>query len=187
MSTGTLATYWLGELPPDAEAAFEEHFFGCAQCSARLSEFVRQAQSIKSTARAGALMSFVSPAFVERVRATGAQVREYRLEPGGSVMCTVAPEDDLVASHLHAPLEGVQRLDIEVHDSATGNIWHLEDIPFDPAAGEIVYTPGMAMLRGMGRAIQTVQLLAVAAGADGPKRKICDYTFNHSPFIAAED
>lgn len=32
------------------------------------------------------------------------RVREYRLQPGGSLNCIVAPEDDFVIAHVHAPL-----------------------------------------------------------------------------------
>jgi len=85
-----------------------------------------------------------------------------------------------VVAHLHAPLLGVRRLDVLMSDS-TGAQLHVEDVAFDPAAGEIVYAPSIADLRRLGVATQHVRLLSVA---DGTEQVLADYTFNHSPHRA---
>jgi hypothetical protein len=69
------------------------------------------------------------------------RVRAYRLQPGGGVNCTIAPEDDLVIAHLHTPLTGVRRLDLVLDDVKSGAHWRAEDVAFDPAADEVVMAP----------------------------------------------
>jgi hypothetical protein len=115
--------------------------------------------------------------FVQQLKQAGMRVREYHLQPGGSVNCTVAPEDDLVVSHLAAPLRDVQRLDLIFE----GEGWRqrLQDIAFDPASGEVVFVPSVAELRKMGVSANRAHLVAVGPGAE---RVIGHYTFNHSPY-----
>jgi hypothetical protein len=105
------------------------------------------------------------------------RVREYRIEPGGSVNCTVAPSDDLVVTHLGAPLQEVQRLDLIFE----GEGWRqrLQDIAFDPLSGEVVFAPSVAELRKMGVSTNRAHLVAVGPDAE---RVIGQYTFNHSPY-----
>ena len=119
----TLIAYWLGELdgsrdePPhdrenelartreaeterSQEAEIEEHLFACEGCGARLREIVQLGEGIKRVTRAGGVHAVLTAEFIRRLQQSGMQVREYRLQPGGSVNCTVAPEDDLVIAHL---------------------------------------------------------------------------------------
>ena len=174
-----LIAYWLGELADDREAELDEHLFGCEACSARLRELVRLGDGIQQVTRAGDVHSVLTAAFIRRLQQSGLRVREYRLHPGGSVNCTVTPEDDLVIAHLHAPLTGVHRLDLLFDDVTKGARWRVEDVAFDPATDEVVLAPNVAELRGFGVVTQRVQLVAVERGTE---RVIADYTFNHSPY-----
>jgi hypothetical protein len=174
-----LIPWWLGELAGDREAELEEHLFGCEACSARLRELARLGEGIRQVTRAGDLDAVLTAAFIRRLQQSGLRVREYRLQPGSSVNCTVTPEDDLVIAHLRAPLEGVQRLDLLFDDLTRGERWRVEDVAFDAATGEVVIAPNMPELRGYGVVTQRVQLVAVEPAAE---RVIGDYTFNHAPF-----
>jgi hypothetical protein len=174
-----LAAYWLGELDGEREAELEEHLFGCEACSARLRELVRVGKGIKGAMRAGQVPAVVTAAFIRRLQASGLRVREYRLQPGGSVNCTVAPDDDLVIAHLHAPLKDVQRLDFLLDDVTSGIRWRAEDVAFDSSSNEVVFLPDVAGLRDITAATLRAQLLAVDRGAE---RVIADYTFNHSRY-----
>ena len=104
--------------------------------------------AIRRDARCAADFGFVLPAaFIRRIKDAGLHVREYDLEPGGSVNCTVTPDDDLVVAHLHAPLRDVQRLDVLIDDSTSGT-HRANDVAFDPAAGGLVtMVPSVAYLR----------------------------------------
>ena len=118
-----LIDYWLGELEGEREVELEEHLFGCEPCSARLRDLARLGEGIGHAMRAGHVPAVLTAAFIRRLQASGMRVREYRLQPGGSVNCTVAPDDDLVIAHLHAPLGGVQRLDLLFDDVTSGARW----------------------------------------------------------------
>ncbi|HET9865492.1 MAG TPA: hypothetical protein VFP37_18795 [Steroidobacteraceae bacterium] len=173
--TGALLAYWLGEDAAD-EARVEEHLMGCTHCSARLQGLVQLADGIRRATRAGLVHAVLSASFVERLRASGLRVREYRMQPGGSVACTVTPEDDLVVSHLHAPLRDVRRLDVVFEDLVTGHAQRMPDVAFDPSAGEIVLAPNTSLLRTFESGPRRARLIAVHEGAD---RELGTYTFNH--------
>lgn len=172
-----LLAYWLGEVDAADEARIDEHLFGCAACAARLRALVALGAAIRRETLRGDFGFIASAAFVRRLQDAGLKVREYALEPGGSVACTITPEDDFVVSHLRAPLGGVQRLDVLIDDSSTGP-HRVSDVTFDAAAGELTYVPSATFLRTLRHAQQRVRLVAVD-GAD--ERVVADYTFNHYP------
>ena len=115
--------------------------------------------------------------FLRRIKDAGFQVREYDLPAGGSVNCTITPDDDFVVSYLHAPLEGVKRLDVLIDDTTSGK-HRANDVAFDPAAGGLVTMTSTAYVKSLKKSQQRVQLVAV----DGvEERVVADYTFNHYP------
>jgi hypothetical protein len=174
-----LIAYWVGELDGARETGLEEHLFGCETCSARLGQIVQLGQGIKRVTSAGGVHAVLTAEFIRRLQESGMRVREYRLQPGGSVNCTVAPEDDLVIAHLHARLTDVQRLDLVLDDVTSGAHWRAEDVAFDPAADEVVMATNVTELRQLGVATLRAHLLAVEKGNE---RTIGEYTFNHSPY-----
>jgi Putative zinc-finger len=167
-----LADYWFGELEPQREQALEEHLFSCAHCSARLEALSAIGAGIRATFRSGMLHAVLPRAFVEGLKRDGLRLREYRVAAGGSVNCTITTEDDFVISRLQAPLAGVERLDLVVGPAT------YEDIPFDPAAGEVLVCPSPAVLRP--RAAYTERMRLFAVRADG-RKQIGEYTFVHTP------
>ena len=176
LPTSTLLDYWFGEAAAD-EAAVEEHLMGCRYCSSRLRSLVQLGDGIRQAARAGLVHAVLSPAFVEQLRADGLRLREYRLQPGGSVACTITPDDDLVVSHLHAPLRDVQRLDLVLEDLATGTSLRMTELAFDPAQPELVVVPNAAALRALDKSTHRMRLLAVHGDSE---RELGAYTFHHS-------
>lgn len=170
-----LLEYWLGEVDAARERALDEHLFGCAQCTALLGEIAALGRAIRGELLAGNLTFVVPEPFVRRLKDAGFRVREYAPEPGGSVDCTVAADDDFVVSYLRAPLAGVQRLDLVIDDSTSGR-HRAHDVAFAP--GGVVAVTSTAYLRTLDVSRQHVRLVAVD-GAD--ERVIADYTFNHTP------
>lgn len=174
-----LAAYWLGELDDGAQAQVEAHVFACEHCTQRLHFLAETGAGVRALVRQGALAVVVTPAFLDELRAQGLHLREYRVGPGGSVNCTIAPQDDFVVSRLQAPLERVARLDAEVHVEG-GPHERYRDIPFAPAHGEVLMLPPAATLRAIkAPTTHRVRLLAVD---DGNERVIGEYRFNHTPF-----
>ncbi len=177
-----LLAWWLDELDETAAAEVEEHLFECEQCATRLREIVRLGGAVRQTLLEGRIATAVAPAFVERLRGAGLKLREYRPESGASVYCTIAPEDDLVISHLRASLEGVRQLDLEI--DADGQTHRLAHVPFDAASGEVTFIPPAALLRPLSFATQRMRLFAVTPSA---QRLIGEYTFNHEPWGSRPD
>jgi hypothetical protein len=173
----TLIAWWLDELDEEEAHEVEAHLFECEQCGARLRELLHLGDAVRRALLEGHVAGPVSGRFIDRLREDGLHLREYRLEAGGSVACTVAPDDDLLISYLRAPLEGVRQLDA-VFDDHTGT-HRARHIPFDAAANEVAFIAPTALLKTWGVAQQRVRLLAVTQGAE---RVIAEYTFNHSPW-----
>jgi hypothetical protein len=169
----TLLSYWLGELDEPREAAIEQHYLGCGVCSARLADVETLADGVRRAFASGHLPAVLTPAFVERMRAEGLRLREYRVPCNGSVNCSVAVEDQVLVSRLQAPLEGVGRVDALIGEARV----RLEDIPFDAASGEVVLAPGIERIRAMPPHRHVVRLVAIEGSGE---RVLGDYTFNHT-------
>jgi hypothetical protein len=170
-----LLDYWLGEAEDEAT---EEHLLGCGECSGRLEWLAALGEGVRAVFRRGAVRAVLSRGMVEALKGQGLRLREYRVAAGASVQCTIGAADDYVLSRLEAPLAGVQRLDLEVLDTVGGALQRLEDIPFDPAAGEVLMLPAAAWLRQQPAYVERVRLVAVEEGA---RRALGEYTFLHTP------
>lgn len=173
----TLAAYYLGELPPQRETLIEEHLFACAHCTGQLEEIAALAAGVRAAVKEGRISLVASSPFVEAMKRAGLSLREYRLDPGGSVNCTIRADDDAVVSRLHAPLAGVQRLDVVSISSGEAEV-RLTDIPFDAQTGEVLMIPSAAWLKTMPAFAMHLRLIAVGEKGEQP---IGEYLFNHSP------
>ena len=149
-STQDLLAYWLGELDEAAESRIDEHLFACAACSESLSTVVKLGAAIRNELLRGDF-GFVLPAsFIRRLKDAGLRVREYNLEPGACVNCTVTPGDDLVVAHMRAPLRDVRRLDLLIQDSVAGSM-RANDVAFDPAADASAETSAASCCHNLDR------------------------------------
>lgn len=173
-----LIAYWLGETDSEAEAMIEEHYLGCAHCSQRLETLVALAQEVRELTRTSGVNMVITDSFVQHLREQGVQVREYHVPRNGSVNCTVAPGDDLVVGHLEAPLDKVRRLDLVCVDREGKDQVRLEDIPFKPESGGVVFSTRMETLRTLPACTLRVHLFEVD---DHGERLLGEYTLRHSP------
>ena len=173
-----LVAYWLGETPQEREALLEEHLFGCAHCTGRLQEIAALAAGVRAAVQDGRVSMVVSAPSVAALQGAGLRLRQYSVEPGGSVNCTIRAEDDAVVARLRASLAGVRRLDVVQMGGAGEAEVRLADVPFDAAAGEVLVVPSSAWLRAMPVFTMRMRLIAVGEAAE---TQIGDYTFNHSP------
>ena len=177
MDLERLVAWWLGEAE---DQQLEEHCFVCSRCAGRLEWLAALAGGVRAAVRAGRMGVFVSGRFVDALAQAGLRLREYGVEAGGSVRCTIAAADDLVVSRIRAPLAGVERLDVAWRVIAAGveeAEQRLADVPFDPAAGEVVFVPAAAALRTMPSHTLRVRLVAVDEAGE---RALGDYTFLHA-------
>jgi hypothetical protein len=174
----SLVAYWLGEVPEARETTLEEHFFGCAHCAARLEGLAALAAGVRAAVKDGSVGMVVSARFIEAMKQAGLSLREYRVEPGGSVNCTIRADDDAVVSRLRAPLAGVKRLDFVRVRGGGEPEERLADVPFDPETGEVLVIPSAAWLKTMPAFTMRMRLIEVGEAGE---RQVGDYTFNHSP------
>jgi hypothetical protein len=176
LDVSTLVEYWLGELDATREESVDEHLLGCDACTDRLGEIVQLGAAIREGFVRGSVSAVLSAAFVRDLVTSGWRVREYRVPSNGSVNCAVAPDDDLTVARLQASLAGVERLDV-VRIAEGKVLERLTNVPFDAAAGEVVFAPAMIALRALHD--QTVHIQLVDAGGTG-ERVIAGYDFNHT-------
>ena len=173
----TLLAWWLDELDEVQSAELEEHLFGCDACTARLRELLALRAGVRKTFHDSQFGTAVTLGFVERLRESGRRLREYRVDAGGSVMCTIAPDDDFVVSRMHAPLAGVRQVDLVYENDSMQHRW--SHIPFDAANNEVTFLPPVAMLRSMGASTMRARLYAVTLDSE---RVIAEYHFIHRPW-----
>jgi hypothetical protein len=173
-----LLDWWAGELAPRERRRLEEHLLSCDVCSGRAQEVREVADGVRRLVREGRVPVVVLPAVLERLRREGRRIREYRVAPGGGVRCTVGPEDDVVLARLAAELRGVSRLDL-VTRMDEGPEERLADLPFDPAAGEVVFAPPADVLRAQPAHVARMRLLAVEPQGE---RLLGEYAFDHRPW-----
>jgi hypothetical protein len=177
-SDAALLDWWSAELPAAEQGDLEEHLLACPACSGRALAMSAIAEALRGLVREGGAPLVLPLVVVERLRQEGRRIREYRVPPGGSVRCTVGPEDDVLLSRLAADLRGVTRLDLAVR-VGDGPEQRLSDLPFDAAAGELIVMPPTADLRAAPAHVQRMRLLAVELGGE---RVLGEYTFDHTPW-----
>lgn len=185
LSLAELLDYWLHDSDHAATDAADEHLMQCDACGEQLDGLIALGDGVRAAFRAGAVSAVSSGAFLQHLKRAGLRVREYRLPHNGSVHCTVAPEDELLASTLEAPLQGVQRLDALAELSIEPGVLHrLEDLPFDAASGEVLYLPRIAQVREL--PAHTMQVTLLAVEPQGP-RELGRYTFHHRPWPGQDE
>lgn len=184
IDAAVLADYWAAMLPKPEEEAVEEHFFECAECEERLREVITMAQGVRRIAREGSLRMVVSDLFLLRAAEEGLRVREYALPAGGSVQCTVTPDDDLLIGRLAANLAGAKRVDLCICDESGLERFRLPDIPFGAEAGSVAYQESIPFARALPDNTMIARL--VARDEAGRERLLGEYTFHHQRSLESE-
>jgi hypothetical protein len=175
-SWDALVDYWLGDGEAAADA-IDAHLMQCDACGQRVDELRVLSRGVRDAFKSGLVPTMMSVQFVDRLKASGRRVREYRVPHNGSITCSVAPDDELLISHLSAPLQGVTRLDAVLTLSlAPGEEQRLHDVPFDAQAGEVVFTPRTAEVHQQPTHDFMVRLIAVD---DAGEREVGRYLFHH--------
>ncbi|HEY4359891.1 MAG TPA: zf-HC2 domain-containing protein [Bryobacteraceae bacterium] len=173
-----LTDYWLGALAPDDEMRVEEHFLGCADCSAALEGVAALAAGIRKLAGEASLTMIVSQEFLRRAADKGMRIREYPVAPGGSVQCTVTPEDDFLIGRLAADLRGASRVDLSICDEHGIELARLADIPFDAGSDSVMWQQSITYAKAAASGSMVARLLAVQESVR--ERVLGEYTFIHT-------
>jgi Putative zinc-finger len=180
LADGLVLDWWTGELGSAEARRVERHLLSCAPCAARAQLLAAVSQGVRALVRQGRLPVALSPSVVERLRSEGRRIREYRVAPGGSVQCSVGPEDDVVLARLGVDLAGVTQLDL-LSRVGDGPERRFADLPFDASTAELIVAPAIDMLRARPASVERMRLVAVDPQGEG-ERALGEYTFNHSPW-----
>lgn len=182
-----LIAYHLRELGEAERERVEEHYFACAYCSERLEVLSQLELGVRDLVYRGQLLSFSTVAMVQRARARGILVREYRTDPGEHVQCTAGPDDDLLVTR-YGGLKGITSVDLHFRGQITGTDQLIQmdhaDAPVDQATGDLVLIAPGALNRSMPPLEIEVRLTVHTASGSheaGP------YHYHHRPWDMLDD
>lgn len=178
IDAAVLADYWLGALSGPDEASIEEHLLECDACGARLRDVMALADGVRRLARGGEVMIVVSDAFLRRAAEDGLHIREYTVTPGGSVLCTMNEDDDLVVGRLVADVTAASRVDLCVCDEHGVEAARCQDIPVWAGSGSVNWQPSSTFMKAAPSMTLVARLIAVDDA--GTERLLGDYTFRHT-------
>ena len=153
----------------------------CDACGQALDELVALGDGVRAAFRAGAVAAVTTAAFVQRLAGQGVRLREYRLPRGRQrQLHRRARRRPAGVAPRGAARRRAARLDAVAESSLEPGVEHrLEDVPFDPQAGEVLYLPKIAAVKQQPAYTFRVTLLAVEAGG---AREIGRYAFRHRPW-----
>jgi anti-sigma factor RsiW len=167
----TIAAFTLDELDTETADAFEEHYFGCDACTARLEQLRELVTKLGS-----ALPPILT---AERRRALEAAHPGHAVvdvRPGQTAELHLGALAPVGLWVMHAPLAGVKRVDFEARDATGAPLFALDDVPFDAARGEVVLACQVHYRALPGTSRLEVSLTATdATGA----RAVNAYTLEH--------
>lgn len=172
-----LVDYWFEERADAEDEAIEKHLLECDSCSSQLRELLALGDGVRQLAHRGAIEMVVTRAFLEQARREGLRMREYRVPPGGSVVCTVTPEDDLLVGHIEGDFKGISRLDLVWLGHGAGER-RIQDVPVNPDTGGLILVQSMPVMHGLG--VTRARLRVLAQEPQG-ERLVGEYTFDHKP------
>jgi hypothetical protein len=172
-----LAMLALRELPEHEALEVEEHVLGCDGCAAILEGILDLGDRIAEVTRSGGAFLLAGPTLVERLVRDRMVTRTYRASPGGQVHCTVDAGDVYTAMHLALDTRGLRRIDL-LYGAASGG-YRIDDVPFDPDGGEVVFVQPAEYLRTLPTERKTIRLIAVD---DAGERVVGEYVLNHTAY-----
>jgi hypothetical protein len=182
-----LIAYHHRELGEVERERIEEHYFACAYCSERLAVLSQLELGVRDLIHHGQLLAGSTVAMVERARARGIRVREYRTDPGEHVNCTAGPDDDLLVTR-YGGLRGITSVDVHFRGQILGTDQLIQmeqaDAPVDQATGDLVLIAPGALNRSMPPLEIEVRLTVHAASGSheaGP------YYYHHRPWEMLDD
>lgn len=172
-----LLAYYLGEPMPDGGDAVEAHLFECTACGERLDALHRTASATVALVRRGEIGGWGTSALANRMARDRLHVRQYVVEPGDTLACTVAVGDDYLMGRFVLPAGDVGRVDLRVLDAEGTELMRVEDLVVDARHGHaIMFMPARAVL-GEGSALHHYVLVTPAAQGE---RELGRYAMDHT-------
>jgi len=170
-SLSTAAAWALGELEPADEQAFEEHYFACAACEARVVQIQRVLRTLHE--------SLPPVLTIQRRRALEGRhttIQNVPVKPGGRGVIHLGPSAPIGLWVMSADLRDASRVDFEGMSSDGEVFLSIADVPFDRERGEVVLACQEHYRNLPGPTEMHVRLTSTSA--DGTKRAT-DYVLDH--------
>jgi len=176
----TLVDYWSGDLSGATLEQIEHQLFECDACGEALDAVIGLSRGISRWGGQGLSTGSTSEAVLERLTHDNLRVRRYRLDPGQTVHCTVAPDDDVVTAEFSAELARVSRVDLVVRHNFDDGARRLRIEDMSVEDGRTVrWALPAAALRPLPAHRLDIALVAVAPSGD---RVVAEYVMQHSPW-----
>ena len=170
LSEESILAYLAGELAASDEDQFEQHYFGCESCSKAVESLASLTAELREV-----IPPVLTAAHLDRLR-TAMRIRETQVLPGQPMEAWFAADLDLLVHALHADLEGVHRVDLEVLDARDQPFMSVLAVPFDPETG-VVYVACQRHFQGT-EPVEDTRFRLLAAGAGG-SRVLGDFVVRH--------
>jgi anti-sigma factor RsiW len=131
----TLVDYWAGDLDDAATETVEDHLFGCAACTAAAARVAAVTEGLRE-----AIPPILLRSRIDRLRASGARIRENDFRPGERREVAFAVDADLLIHRLGGlDLTGAARVGFRITSESTGAlVAAVDDAPFDPGEGAVL-------------------------------------------------
>jgi hypothetical protein len=172
-----LTDYWLGDA---AELErIEDHQFGCDRCTRRLAWLAGLAVAIPDAMRRrGGMRLTLTAELVAHLERDGVVLRQYRPERNADIACTVAMDDDLSVTWVIVDPAPGERIDLELRGPDGAVRLRAEDVPVDPAIGQVITAVASETLRPLPAVELHLRVLAVGPAGE---RTLGEYTYRHTP------
>jgi hypothetical protein len=169
----TAAAWLLGELSETEAEAFEQHYFVCDTCFARVQRLERTVAVLSAS-----LPMTLTPARRDALVARGT-VSVVEVEPGqrASLRLSHAAPSGLWVMHFAEP--SVTRVDLEARRASGQVLMGLPDVAFDAEEGR-VYMPCQIHYQARFGPQETTLVVSLSAvDASGGSRKLGEYFLDH--------
>lgn len=166
-----LVDYWAGDLGADAEAAHEEHLFGCEVCSRLSARVAAVTETLRSQ-----IPPLLSPEALASLRARGLTIIENSMQPGERRVVVFPKDADILLHRLGGlEFEGAARVSFEIRSESSGTIIAaVEDAPLDRARGELLVACQQHFRAYPAEAVAEVRVHAANGGV-----RVSTYTILH--------
>lgn len=164
-----LFDYALGEHVP----VVEEHLFSCDACGATVDRLAALADGLRKLVARGAFRFSGTEALVGELSKRGVRLREYDIDAGETIACTITADEDFILMRYAIDPAGTERVDFERMGG------RFVDVVVDRPRKQVVMALAGEDLRKLPSTKIRVRLIAAEAGGE---RVLGEYTLDHTAF-----
>jgi len=169
-----LASWWLQDAAPEADAKLEEHLFQCAACTERARRLAAVGRGVRLLGSMTRLPPVVTPVELRTLQSEGFDLASEEVRPGDTCLRPMVGDRDGVLFRLFADLGGVSRVNLEIAAPSGQRLVRLLAVPFDRERGEVL----LACLRQTAEVVPESVIRLYDADVEPPVQ-IAEYRLVH--------